>query len=404
MKTQLLQDFDESGSAAADATPAPPPAGHPPDGPAQARRATGRDAPAPPRPAQYAQRPQAPPAPSAAVWHRPQAQAAQGRASAGQSAQRGDAGAMGGAAPDSAGQMRPPGAQTPSSTQATQSRQHAAAGAWTGPRPLSPELRAAAADAHAREQARAQAAANTPPPADPAPAADLPDWLTERLREDAEQEADRQHKRLMARRALGWSAAATVVAMLAVGGYWFYQESRVEGALDVVANTSPAAPVREANLRADTPAAVPAAVPAPQPPAASAAIAARVPAPGAPASPGTDVQTAPGPADTTPDTAHAASRPDAKRASDPAVDANAAADPAAARAVSPVRTASAPRHRKPASHAEARTRTAVHADKEPTPAQRRWETLMQCRALGYDERECRQRGCMMTRFGLACPG
>jgi hypothetical protein len=35
---------------------------------------------------------------------------------------------------------------------------------------------------------------------------------------------------------------------------------------------------------------------------------------------------------------------------------------------------------------------------------RREETLLQCRALGYDEGQCIRRECEMTRFGLACRG
>lgn len=384
MKTQLLQDFDESGSAG-DRTPAPPgapaplPAVHPVPEAGHVPHAAGPDTPAPPRPAPYAQRSQAPPAPAAAVWHRPQAQGAVD----GQSVQRADAGAMGGAtaAPQAAaGQMRPPGTPTPSQARAAHARQHAAAGAWTGPRPLPPEARTAATGAAA-----------SPPPIAAAPAADLPDWLTERLREDAEQETDRQRKRLMARRALGWSAAATVVAMLAVGGYWFYQESRVDGALDVVANTSPAAPALEAAPRVGRTAAAP----APASPPAS---------PAAPVS-GTSVDMAPSPADAAPEAAHVAGHADAAQAPVQSGAANAPPEVAAAtQPAPPIRKTSTPRHHQPAAHVEARTRTAVRADSEPTPDQRRWETLMQCRALGYDERECRRRGCMMTRFGLACPG
>jgi hypothetical protein len=66
----------------------------------------------------------------------------------------------------------------------------------------------------------------------------------------------------------------------------------------------------------------------------------------------------------------------------------------------------APHRRKQHGPAAVRVRAAADedADNGPTPAQRREETLMQCRVLGYDERECTRRGCMMTRFGLACPG
>jgi hypothetical protein len=68
----------------------------------------------------------------------------------------------------------------------------------------------------------------------------------------------------------------------------------------------------------------------------------------------------------------------------------------------PLRPSAPVTHRK--RHGPAETHARASADTEPTPAQRREETLMQCRALGYDARECAQRGCMMTRFGLACPG
>jgi hypothetical protein len=30
--------------------------------------------------------------------------------------------------------------------------------------------------------------------------------------------------------------------------------------------------------------------------------------------------------------------------------------------------------------------------------------MLQCRARGYAERQCVQRGCAMTRFGFACTG
>jgi hypothetical protein len=40
----------------------------------------------------------------------------------------------------------------------------------------------------------------------------------------------------------------------------------------------------------------------------------------------------------------------------------------------------------------------------PSPGQRREETLRECRALGYDARQCVQRACSMTRYGLVCRG
>jgi hypothetical protein len=41
---------------------------------------------------------------------------------------------------------------------------------------------------------------------------------------------------------------------------------------------------------------------------------------------------------------------------------------------------------------------------ERSTRQRREETLMQCRANGYDARQCIERACTMTRYGLACKG
>ena len=365
MKTQLLQDLDESGSkAGADAARAAQP--------------------------QAEQQPYA--APPAAVWQRRQAPVTPTQRSAppAQSVQRAEPGMMGGATgaavqgPPAAGQMRPPGGREPA--QAAPSRQRAPEGAWTGPRPLPPDARTAATDAHARAQVHTQPP--EPPPLHPAAAPDIPDWLSERLREDAEHEAQRQRSRVMARRALSWSAAATVVAMLAVAGYWFYQESRVEGALNVVANTSPAPAASMAPVKPVLPGSSPvtaapaadrsAAPLAPEPVATAAPPPAPVAAPGTPA---------PEPA---PEPASEPSRPERLQAS--------AAQPAAAQDNIEHPAPHRKRHAKPV------TRPQATADTGPTPAQRREETLMQCRVLGYDARECSRRGCMMTRFGLACPG
>jgi hypothetical protein len=359
MKTQLLQDFDESGSKAA----------------AEAARA------AQPQPAEqpYA-------APPAAVWHRRQAPVTQRSAPPAQSVQRAEPSMMGGATgattqgQPSAGQMRPPGGQD--QAQAAQSRQRAPEGAWTGPRPLPPDARMAATDAHVRaqvhpqapaqEQVRTRPQAAAPPPIQPAAAPDIPDWLSERLREDAEQEAQRQRSRVMARRALSWSAAATVVAMLAVAGYWFYQESRVEGALNVVANTSPAPAASMAPVKPVVPASSPVT-----------------------AAPAADRNASP-----------VAPEPVANAAPPPPVAAPGTPELTQAGTAQPETAQDNIEH--PAPHRKRRakpvTRPQATADTGPTPAQRREETLMQCRVLGYDARECTRRGCMMTRFGLACPG
>jgi len=387
MKTQLLEDLDESGSAA---------------------QAPGQGAAARPGPA------------VAAVWHRPQASNTPGQRSSppGPSAQHAGAGAMGGltgaasGTGPSAGQMRPPGGQAMqdgAAWSAAQARQRAPEGAWSGPRPLPQDAKAAATHAHADPFAPAA----IPPPLDP-PAADMPDWLAERLREDAEQEDRRQRSRLVTRRAVGWSAAATVAAMLAVAGYWFYQDSRVDGALNVVAGTTPAA--HSNAVLAPKPAATPASVPAPAasvpdpsalatspqatpgaPAAQPDAMAEATPAPVAVAAPRAPAARAPGVSDET--TAHGARTH--KRARTVADRAGAALD----NIDGPLHRSTPAAHRK---HVQAEPRVssadAPAADGEPTPSQRREETLMQCRVLGYDERECTRRACAMTRFGLVCPG
>ena len=375
MKTQLLQDFDESGSKAA----------------AEAAEAA--------RAARQPQAGQPHAAPPAAVWQRRQdpVTPTQRGAAPAQSVQRAESGMMGGAqglaaqGPPGAGQMRPPGGREPA--QAAQSRQRAPEGAWTGPRPLPPEARMAAADAHA--YARAQAQGAPAPPIHPAAAPDIPDWLAERLRQDAEQEAQRQRSRVMTRRALSWSAAATVAAMLAVAGYWFYQESRVEGALNVVANTSPAPAASMAPVKP----AVPAGSPVTAAPAAERSASPVAPAPVAdtavPQPPVVDGAPPPAPVAApgalVPEPAPESVRPEPRQQAS-AAQAEAAHDNI--RQPAPHRK----RHTKPV------TRPQATADTGPTPAQRREETLMQCRVLGYDARECARRGCMMTRFGLACPG
>jgi hypothetical protein len=63
--------------------------------------------------------------------------------------------------------------------------------------------------------------------------------------------------------------------------------------------------------------------------------------------------------------------------------------------------------KRPRSHPKKRAKVEARAAepaREPSARQRREETLMQCRAHGYDERQCLQRGCEMTRFGFACKG
>jgi hypothetical protein len=55
-------------------------------------------------------------------------------------------------------------------------------------------------------------------------------------------------------------------------------------------------------------------------------------------------------------------------------------------------------------HPRAEAKAEIPADSEPSARQRHEETLLQCRAHGYDDRQCVERGCEMTRFGFACKG
>lgn len=263
-----------------------------------------------------------------------------------------------------------------------------------------------------------------------------PDWLTERLARDAAMHSRAEWTGRWSRRVGTWGAAGVLLALLAGGGFWLYQQSQVEGALVVVANTNPtpaavlAPPARPGPVRGtpgstadasvaaagDQAAAVP-----PVTPAATATPAPTVPtatpgtAPSAETRNATNVDATGGLAG--PSTAAAAgeaavaagastgTRAGAREAPEPAssIDGtNRTVVPVPAadeRAVSPPKRPRSHTRK----HAKAEARAAGPA-REPSARQRREETLMQCRAHGYDERQCLQRGCEMTRFGFACKG
>jgi hypothetical protein len=362
MKTQLLQDFQESGSADA----APKPADPPPPAPAR-----------PPRPA---------------VWHGPGAR----REPAGAAVQRADPGPMQ-RGPDTparglgvaieawaerAAQQRPeppppPPPAPPPPGEATVPGQHARTSHVPPPRPPEP-----------------------PPAPPPQPRIDpdtLPrptqaeaeaDWLAARLRLDAAQRDAPAWSSLWKRRLVTWSIAGGLLAALAAGGLWLYEENRVEGALVVVANTSPAPAAAPSGAQAFPTGSAAAVPPAPAVPATPAPPAADDAVKPPPQQPGPDVAAAP------PSVADATPSVDARTVVP--VDVN-----------PPRRTA---RHASTArKHAAAKPRRARTQDEQPaaatpSPRQRREETLMQCRAHGYDERQCIQRACTMTRYGLACKG
>jgi hypothetical protein len=170
---------------------------------------------------------------------------------------------------------------------------------------------------------------------------------------------------------------------VAAAGLWLYEENRVEGALNVVANTSPAAPAPVPGRGAQAFA------------AESAAPAVPVPAPAAPepVRPVPAASDVPAPAE----------QPAA--GSNPVAGAGDKADKAdkvnEAGTKSPERKRTATKARRTGAREAAPVATAKAA---PSPRQRRDETLLQCRVHGYDARQCIQRGCSMTRYGLVCRG
>jgi hypothetical protein len=331
MKTQLLEDFDESGSAPSRAAS---PAAQPAAPAAQAAAPADRPA-APPRPA---------------VWQRPRQEQA----------------------PDAV--PSPALAQAPAHPRGF-APQPAASGTTTVP------------------------LGDTTSPAWPqgtAPGGD-PDWLRERLARDAALQERTEWNGQWKRRLASWGAAGVLLALLAGGGLWLYEQSRVEGALVVVANTNQAP---EAHML--RPAVVPAPLPMPAPPAAAQAApesssagavggtAGPLTAAGAGADTGSGSGPSPGPAPTG-DTAAPQTPAFADRTVVPvATDVPPAAKPKHKRS-------RVGRHGEPAASADAR-------EGERSYRQRYEETLMQCRAHGYDERQCLQRGCEMTRYGFACKG
>jgi hypothetical protein len=361
MKTQLLQDFQESGSAEAAPKPADPPL-------------------APARPARPA------------VWHGPGAR----RDVGGAAVQRADPGAMQ-RAPDTparglgvaieawaerAAQHRPtPPPAAPPIDEATVPGEQARAPRVPPPRPPEPAVPDPRIDPRIDPRVAPGFDPGTiPRPTEPEAEAD---WLAARLRDDATRDGTPAWSSVWKRRLVTWSIAGGLLAALAAGGLWLYEENRVDGALVVVANTSPA-PAGTASEVQAFPAGSTAAVPAaPAPPPVAAEAVKPLPEP--------EVAPAPAPApvaDTPP--------PDVASRTVVPVDVN--PPRRASHQASPARKRAAAKAR------HARPQEAPPVAATPSPRERREETLMQCRAHGYDERQCIQRACTMTRYGLACKG
>jgi hypothetical protein len=348
MKTQLLQDFNESGSAPA--KPAPP-AADPPQAPAVAPAPIPAPA-AAPQPAQAASAAQA-------------AHSAQARAEAPEPPTL---------RPAATGPVRP-------------------APVRVQPRGFAPQP--------------AAFANGIPPPGDttaewsPDSTGGDPEWLTERLARDTAMHDRSSWNGHWTRHLATWGAAGVLLALVAGGGLWLYEQSQVEGALVVVANTNPppAAAASHSGLgnAARLPAIAPVSTSAPSP----AAVEQSPPVATAPnkvdagmsAVGGlTGAATAAAPGESRDDNTVAAQ----KGAAGPSATVAAGDD---AEPVAPPKRLRSQARKHPKAEA-----SAAIPDKEPSARQRREETLMQCRAHGYDDRQCLQRGCEMTRYGFACKG
>lgn len=248
-----------------------------------------------------------------------------------------------------------------------------------------------------------------PPPetTEPWPPADgtgdkVPAWLAERLALDAEEQNRSERKRLLIRRLGAWGAAGVLLALLASGGLYLYDQSQVEGALTVVANTNPAPASAAPRLEtAHASRALPAS--AEGSPGSMAPITPITPAPAMPGdtegraavggSAGASTAAGEGPAaPEAPGLAAATASGSGTARPEPAAD-------------SPPDITPPPRRER--NHVRKRVKaeaSAKAADSGTSARQRREETLMQCRAHGYDDRQCLQRGCEMTRYGFACKG
>jgi len=343
MKTQLWQDIDDSGSQAGPPSiPAAPPHAAPDTKPDSLIERAAR--PARPVPAAPAPRPAPAAAATPRVWRRPQM------------------------VPDAAVHGGATGAAMPRKPEAAPFAAPPIRSS-SPPPPLSPPA------ASPPQQA-----------ASPDPAL-IPDWLAARLREDHANEGRAEWRSLWQRRIVSWSMAAGILAVLAAGGLWLYQESRVDEALVVVANTTPepnALPVKAAPILP-------------------------LPVPVEPAVRPVEVRDAPTETAIAPPKPEPSSEPPAELAMrEEAPVAGAVAGAASGAAVVAKKAADRKPSRRAARSKVARASSVRGAGANTGTAlsarQRREETLMQCRAHGYDQRQCDRRECEMTRFGFACKG
>lgn len=182
-------------------------------------------------------------------------------------------------------------------------------------------------------------------------ASERPDWV------GAQVESKPHWFDRWGRRAAIWSAGLTLASLLAAGGLWMYQERSIDRTLVLVAKSS---------------------LPAPRSPSSAVAAAPAAPRPDAPLE-----------------------RPAIPVAAPPAAEAPAVAASSEPEPIAPKpeqaqqkRSSTKPRPKAPVAVVES----------ESTHTAQLAETLRQCRAMGYHATQCLKRGCVTTRYGLACRG
>lgn len=227
----------------------------------------------------------------------------------------------------------------------------------------------------------------------PGPSAPWPELNSQPAHEIAHG-SQAQRSNFLKRRTVAWGTAAMLLALLAGGGLWLHGESKVEGAVAVLATRKPV-PTTSASRS-----------PVYAAPAVSAA---------ARPDPSSGRQAEAGEASGRLTAAEAAEVPTAPTARTTAVDSGAVKTPAPAERPSdsnsenlPQEGAYTPKHR-PAKmlarvrkHARAESDADTLPDSESSSRERLEETFLHCRAHGYGKKECLDRSCEMTRFGFAC--
>ena len=213
-------------------------------------------------------------------------------------------------------------------------------------------------------------------------------------------------------RAVVWGFGAGVIALLVGGGMWLAEPRKDEGSLAALgARSQVAAAVPAAPVIADKPV-TPAS--APPPPAVTMPAPVMVASPAQPASPLATPEPEPEPEPAAPKSAEVVPKAEApvalpaKPRSVPRRQPKAVAPVKpkpgrlvrrADRKVVPVAAVAAPR---PIARAARAPRVAKVSPARPVSAQER--LLKECRAYGYQGDQCVKRGCVLTKFGLACKG